>query len=457
MQVSRRRFLKTAAAVSIGFSGLHRHVAWADTAKAKGGFGALVPDPQGILDLPKGFSYRVLSRTGDEMDDGLLLPGAPDAMATFAGPEGRTLLVRNHELTAGARAAGAFGENNQRLSQVPKEDFYDWGRGQAPSLGGTSTVVIAPDSSIEKQYLSLVGTIRNCAGGSTPWGSWITCEETIQLADDSHEKNHGYNFEVPARTDIGRAAPVPLKSMGRFNHEAVAVDPQSGIVYQTEDTGDSLIYRYIPNQPGKLAGDGRLQALAVLDKKGLDTHNWGKLSVVPGEPMAVYWIDIENPESPQNDLRHQGFAKGAARFARGEGMWYGRDAIYFACTSGGSAKKGQIWRYVPSTLEGTADEGLNPGQLELFVEPNDGNIVDNADNLTVSPWGDLILCEDGPDDQFLVGVTPEGALYKLGHNAYNKSEFAGATFSPNGQILYVNIQHPGLTLAISGPWQRSGT
>ncbi len=455
MQVSRRRFLKAAAAVSVGFSALQRHIAWADSADARGGFGALLPDPQGILDLPKGFSYRVLSRTGDEMDDGLLLPGAPDAMAAFAGPKGRTLLVCNHELTAGSTTTGAFGDNNQRLNKLPKEDFYDWGRGQTPSLGGTSTVVIAPDGRVEKQYLSLIGTVRNCAGGSTPWGSWITCEETMQLADDNHEKNHGYNFDVPVRVDISRAAPVPLKDMGRFNHEAIAVDPPSGIVYQTEDRGDGLIYRYIPDKLGELAAGGRLQALAVLDKKGIDTRNWKKTIVAPGKTMGVYWIDIENPESPQDDLRQQGFAKGAALFARGEGMWYGRDAIYFACTNGGSAKKGQIWRYFPSALEGTADEGLNLGQLELFIEPNDGNLVDNADNLTVSPWGDLILCEDGADDQFLVGVTPEGALYKFGHNVYNHSEFAGAVFSPNGQILYVNIQHPGIMLAISGPWQES--
>lgn len=454
MQISRRRFLRAAAAVSVGFSGLQRHIAWADAAGVESGYGSLRPDPQGILDLPKGFSYRVISRTGDPMADGLLLPGAPDAMATFAGANGRTLLVRNHELTAGAKAAGAFGENNQLMNKLPKKDFYDWGHGKDPSLGGTTTVVIGADGSVEKQFMSLAGTIRNCAGGPTPWGSWVTCEETMQLADELHEKNHGYNFEVPARAKVGRADPVPLRDMGRFNHEAIAVDPQSGIVYETEDRGDGLIYRFIPNKKGKLAEGGRLQALVVIDAPGLDTRNWEETLVRPGEPMAVRWIDMENVRSPKDDLRLRGFAKGAALFARGEGMWYGQEAIYFACTSGGSAHKGQIWRYMPSPHEGAAGEKKVPGHLELFVEPNDGAIVDNADNLTVAPWGDLVVCEDGPEDQYLVGVTPAGQLYHLAYNAYNESEFAGAVFSPNGETLYVNIQNPGLTLAIQGPWQR---
>ena len=243
--------------------------------------------------------------------------------------------------------------------------------------------------------------------------------------------------------------------MGRFNHEAVAVDPVSGIVYQTEDTGDSLIYRYLPTEPGKLAHGGRLQALAIIDVPGLDTRNWedeAGQQVRPGDRLHTYWIDITNVESPENDLRYQGFDKGAARFARGEGMWYGNDAIYFACTSGGADKKGQVWRYMPSSKEGTAEEGTDPGQLELFIEPNDRDLVENCDNLTVAPWGDVILCEDGPEEQFLIGVAPDGALYRLGRNAFNTSEFAGAVFSPDGSDMYVNIQNPGITLAVRGPW-----
>jgi secreted PhoX family phosphatase len=275
----------------------------------------------------------------------------------------------------------------------------------------------------------------------------VTCEETLQRADRFHEKDHGYNFEVPASAQIQRAKPLPLKQMGRFNHEAVAVDPATGIVYQTEDTDDSLIYRYLPKQAGMLASGGQLQALVVIDRPSLDTRNWKEeqgLQVRVGDRLATRWIDIDNVESPKDDLRYQGFAKGAARFARGEGMWYGNDAIYFACTSGGAAKKGQVWRYEP-----------NPGTLELFIEPDNAEIVENCDNLTVAPWGDVLLCEDGLEDQYVVGVTPAGELYKLGHNAFNTSEFAGAVFSPDGGELYVNIQNPGITLAIRGPWNRT--
>ena len=99
-------------------------------------------------------------------------------------------------------------------------------------------------------------------------------------------------------------------------------------------------------------------------------------------------------------------------------------------------------------------EAQTPGTLELFVEPNDGDIIDKADNLTVSPFGDLIVCEDGGGGNNLVGVTPAGAIYRFAHNAMSDSEFAGATFSPDGQVLFVNIQHPGHTLAIYGPWDQ---
>ena len=253
--------------------------------------------------------------------------------------------------------------------------------------------------------------------------------------------------------------------MGRFNHEAVAVDPKSGIVYQTEDRHDSLIYRFIPDVPGKLARGGRLQAMAIRDMKSADTRNWKGWAdkvfpwtydaIAVGEKMEVVWVDIQNVESPKDDLRLQGFDKGAARFARGEGMWHSNDSIYFVCTNGGYRKKGQVWRYIPSPFEGTPAEDKQPGTLELFIEPNNSDLLENGDNITVAPWGDLILCEDGPGTQFIVGVTPQGKLYRFAKNSRNRSEFAGATFSPNGSTLFVNIQGAGMTLAITGPWNKS--
>jgi secreted PhoX family phosphatase len=185
----------------------------------------------------------------------------------------------------------------------------------------------------------------------------------------------------------------------------------------------------------------------------VSTHATGRKTTIPlGQKFEVEWLDIGEVESPKDDLRYRGFESGAARFARGEGMWAGSDGIYFACTNGGEAKKGQIWRYVPSREEGHSDEKRRPARLELFAEPNNGNIVDNADNITVAPWGDLVICEDGGGEQFLVGVTPQGKFYKLARNG-NDSELAGATFSPDGSTLFFNAQKTGVTFAVTGPWR----
>jgi len=464
MNQSRRGFLQTAGLVTVGFGGLR--LASADPTAVSAmiatgglGHGPLIPDPKGVLDLPAGFAYAIIARQGATMSDGFIVPSRPDGMAAFPGRNGTTVVVCNHELNPAHSADGPFGKDFSLLGKLASESIYDMGGGR-PAGGGTTSIVYDTRSGkVLEHRLSLAGTLRNCAGGPTPWNSWITCEEIVLDEGDDVggmkiQKAHGYNFEVPAWLGRGLAAPVPLKAMGRFNHEAVAVDPHSGIVYQTEDVGDGLIYRFLPDQPGALAKGGRLQALAVKGQKSLDTRNWESATVAVGEAMEVEWIEMDNVEAPEDDLRLRGFAAGAARFARGEGMWYGRDAVYFACTNGGARKKGQVWRYIPSSDEGLSGESSNPGKLELFVEPNDGKIVDNADNLTIAPWGDVLVVEDGAGpDQFLLGITPAGKVYRLGRNAISDSEMAGPCFSPDGSTLFVNIQGDGLTLAITGPWQ----
>ena len=122
-------------------------------------------------------------------------------------------------------------------------------------------------------------------------------------------------------------------------------------------------------------------------------------------------------------------------------MWYADGEIYFACTSGGPARFGQIWKYTPET-----------STLELFVEAQQDGLINNADNLTVAPWGDLVVCEDSGGVDHLIGVTPDGVMYRLARNALSNSEFAGAVFSPDGSTLFVNLQQDGLTVAITGPW-----
>ncbi len=396
------------------------------------------------MDLPEKFSYKIVSRMGDLMDDGFYVPGAADGMAAFAGPAGETIVIRNHEVNPDADPGmGPFGAGNMLLNRIDSDLLYDAGTEGSPALGGTTTFVYdTATQQLAYQYLSLAGTLRNCAGGPTPWNTWITCEEITTIAGDGFAKDHGYVFQVPASVTPQIARPTPIRAMGRFNHEAVAVDPATNIIYQTEDMHDSLIYRFIPQDPANLEAGGPLQALQVTGRSGLDARNWEAQTVTVGSQMEVSWIDLDDIEAPLDDLRIRGFDQGAARFARGEGMWYGNNAVYFACTNGGSARRGQIWRLVPSE-----------NRLELFIEPNDPGLIENADNLTVAPWGDLIVCEDGSNEQFLVGVTPEGEIYKFARNAVSDSELAGATFSPDGTTLFVNIQWDGLTLAITGPWR----
>jgi hypothetical protein len=244
--------------------------------------------------------------------------------------------------------------------------------------------------------------------------------------------------------------------MGRFRHEAVAVDPQTGIVYQTEDVEDGLLYRFIPDTPGNLRLGGRLEALCLRDHLGACLQNWSDdrgPRVAVGQKYATKWAAIENVASPEDDLRYQGHTeKGAAQFARAEGIWCDRGMLYWACTNGGEKQFGQIWRYRPSAAEGRTAEAQSPGELELLFEPNHNRILQNADNLIVAPWGDLIVCEDSEERDHLIGITPEGGFYRLARNALNHSELTGSTFSADGTTLFVNIQDPGMTLAITGNW-----
>lgn len=461
MNASRRSFLRQSTAVTAGFLGLDRFLS-----AAEGGIeprGALVPDPHKILDLPEGFSYRVLSRAGDKMSDGFLTPGQPDGMAAFPGPDGSVVLVRNHELNqVGSSGFGPFKDNSKLPADFDPSLCYNPGDGKKvkPHVGGTSNLVFDPASGgLKADFLSLLGTDRNCAGGPTPWGSWITCEEPSDTISED-QLIHGYCFEVPATVTPGLTKPVPLKAMGRFRHEAVAVHPASGAVYLTEDRGDGMIYRFLPDQPGNLAAGGRLQALKVRDRGSVDTRNWPGSEEFPRrERLAVEWMDLEDVEAPHDDLRQRGVTAGAALFSRGEGMWYGsagqvgEETIYWCCTDGGKNQKGQVFRYFPSPLEGQPGEKDQPGHFDLYLEPNDTDLLRNGDNLTVAPWGDLVICEDTSGINQLRGVTTDGRIYTIGRNRLSETEFAGACFSPDGAWLFVNIMSPGTTLAITGPWR----
>ncbi len=464
MENTRRNFIRNSGLVGLGFLGLNQLAANASVrgfleSYSVGRYGSLSYKQGDVLSLPKGFVSRVISRKGDVMADGLLSPGAYDGMGAFRRKRNTTVLIRNHELSPGAMALGAFGTNNELLHKIDKARIYDFGQGEAICYGGTTTMVYNErKQKVELEYLSLIGTVRNCAGGITPWNSWITCEESSLVRGGGNgllEKDHGYNFEVFTSDKIGLSEPIPIKAMGRFVHEAVAVHPAAGIVYQTEDMGDSLFYRYVPNEKGKLLKGGKLQCLGVDEWKSADTRNWASLSTDKfpvKKSFNVHWIDLDNVEAPEDDLRLRGFKAGAARFSRGEGIWYGKNELYFACTDGGTNRTGQIFKYTPSKYEGQDNEKDSPAQLELFIEPNNVDIFQNCDNLTIAPWGDVIICEDKADPR-IIGINREGQAYEIARNiAYRQSEFAGPVFSPSGKTLFVNIQSPGLTLAITGPW-----
>ncbi|MEM1133986.1 MAG: alkaline phosphatase PhoX [Pseudomonadota bacterium] len=438
-QTNRRAFLSTtgsafAALVTSGCmarSGSFVSASAASSVTAPA-YAPLRPDPAGLLDLANGYSYKVISTLGEAMADGMTVPDRADGMGCFALADGKWALVRNHELQAHNDAGGTLPIG------------YDSKSDGSILPGGTTTLIVDPATlTVEQEYRSLAGTIRNCAGGITPWGSWLSCEENVTRAGDGVGQDHGWVFEVPAAAKT-MAKPVPLKAMGRFNHEAAAVDPATGIVYLTEDRDDGLLYRFLPSVLGDLKQGGKLQALAIGDVA--DTRNWGRQGLAVGNPQSVRWIDLDNVESPEDDLRKRGALKGATLFARGEGIHMGRGELYFCCTSGGAAKLGQIFRLTPS--RGDADS------LELFFESTSPDQFNYGDNLTVGPNGHLIVCEDQYTDvvdNHLRAITPDGTAYALGRLKL-QTELAGACFSPDGKVLFVNAYSPTKTFAITGPW-----
>jgi secreted PhoX family phosphatase len=453
--LNRRRFIQSIAAAAAAPTMTQ------SCAATELSLGGLRPDAGKILDLPDGFRYRVVSRAGDAMSDGLRVPGAHDGMAAFAGENGRVILITNHEMNTHWFDGSAFGDGYGELPEATRSLLYDRGGDRTPALGGTTTTIYNPmTGEAEKQFLSLAGTEINCAGGPTPWGSWLSCEECFEMPGSRFEyghvikrdQQHGYVFEVAASA----SSPVearPIKTMGRFEHEACAVHEATSIVYMTEDRYHSLFYRYIPVTPGKLLEGGRLQALAIEGHASVMTHNW---SAVPqtslNTPMKTRWIDLDDVDPVENNLRLRGAARGAATFARGEGLAEAGDRFAFTCTIGGPARLGQVFTYTPSPFEGTPAERREPGLLTLIAEADENSLLQNCDNLTMAPWGDLIVCEDTLNHCGLVGIRPDGSQYVIADNPYSDSEVAGVCFSPDGETLFVNIQYPGMTLAITGPF-----
>lgn len=432
-----------------------------------------------MLSLPDGFKYTAISIRGNTMSDGNIVPGDHDGMACFQGRRGEMILVRNHELSADEDENGNL---NGCLAANGKQ--YDRFTGPAAGLGGGGTTTLRVDRKgrLLEDYVSIGGTIRNCAGGPTHWNSWITCEENTSVPGDSDVATvkHGYNFEVPAM--LGEAVdPIPLVAMGRMNHEAVSVD-RNGNIYETEDRGDSCYYRFDPksNRPSKfgdLQKGGRLYAMVikknqrsnctgaplpttitergdeVVDTRGLARGASASFLPFLGQPLKVEWVRLDDVDPEEDTLRYEAQAKGGSLFWRGEGAWYNADERkhYWVNSGAGDAGEGQVMCYDPKTETVT-----------LVVESTNENLLDGPDNITVGPDGLLYLCEDGSGGtlgapnfgQRVIGVDQDGGLFNFAFNLLDDNEFAGACFSPDGKYMFVNSQGVGVTYAIWRPGKK---
>jgi secreted PhoX family phosphatase len=457
--ISRRNLLRSSAAGGLGiaFAGSIEAIAGsgaAQAARASVGYGDLVPDPAKLLALPPGFSYKIVAQAGvTRLESGEPTPSDADGTGFFRSQNG-SVLVNNHEIDG----SEPFG--------VPALPGLTYDPG---ARGGTTNIEVDTAGNRVREYVSVAGTHNNCAGGITPWSTWLTCEETEQRAGGVFQKDHGYVFEVDAFDRDANKNPVPLKFLGRFAHEAVAVDPRTSAIYETEDAGgpNGLYFRWTP-PAGFQGGKGALRALAL--SLGGDTA--GKLQAMncyrgsrhiadlaeatqPGVRYNVTWVDVPDRDARAVSVRKQFTDDQVTRSHKLEGAWWSDGGAYFVASyarhDDGSVNEhdGQVWFYDPESETITLKTifGVNP-------DPDQDTNYDGPDNITVSPYGGVILAEDGEGLSHLVGVTDQGKAYPIGRNELNKSEFTGPTFSEDGKILYANIQTPGYVFAITGPWGR---
>ncbi|MER7518812.1 alkaline phosphatase PhoX [Streptomyces sp. NPDC126499] len=417
------------------------------------GYGPLVADPDGILALPEGFAYRVVTHSGvTRLESGEFTPEKHDGTATFEGPRGTTYLVNNHELK-GPRAKWKH--------PVPLAEglVYD------PAASGGCTVVEVHRDGTVAEWVGIAGTSTNCAGGRTPWGTWLTCEENSDRAGvNGMTKDHGYVFEVDPYDRRANRDPKPLKFFGRYDHEAVVIDPRRGHAYLTEDASgpNGLFFRWVPPQGfthgrGRLAtladDAGRLQAPKCYDAAGRFVDDLSRAPKV-GTVYGVDWVDVPDRDARTTAVRSQFGPGEVTRGRKLEGMWWADGGAYIVSSyaraeSPGAPHDGQVWFYDPRrrTLTLKVLLGVN-------AAPDQDGAYDGPDNITVSPYGGLVIAEDGEGVQHLFGATESGRTYPIARNDLNDSEFAGVVFSPDGDTLYACIQNPGIMLAITGPWRR---
>jgi len=387
--LSRRAFLRASGALGLGFLAdpLAASRARADNGCAAG-FGPLQQADANGLRLPAGFTSRVVAITGQPVGaTSHVWHADPDGGATFATDSGGWIYVSNSEVGGGAGGAGA--------------------------------IEFGPGGAILNAYPILSGTSRNCAGGPTPWGTWLSCEEV----------SAGRVFEcdpfAPGSQGIARPA------LGTFNHEAAAVDPDAQHVYLTEDQPDGLLYRFTPSSYPMLAA-GTLEAAEILDPGGQG-------AIQPGQvrPLAWHAVPNPNPGAGQPATRYQ--APAATPFNGGEGCWY-RDGVIAFSTKGDN----RVWRL--DLANGTIDI-----LYDFATAPNP--VLTSVDNVYISPCGDVYVAED-PGNLEIVALAPSGLAEPIARlTGVVNTEITGPALSPDGTRLYFSSQrNPGKTYEVSGPF-----
>jgi len=442
-----------------------------------------------LIQLPAGFSYKSFAWRGDIMSDGLPTPSAHDGMGIVRvrriGRSTEIVLVCNHEQSTSSNPANIIGAGRANVAK------WDTGiTGTSYQIGGNTNLVWR-DGNWVGSYASFGGLNRPCAGGATTWGSWLSNEEIRSNNVSSEGKKHGYIFEVPADPSMTAANPNPIIAMGRMSHEASAVDPATGFWYLTEDQGNAnTLYRF---RPSNLAGGlnslhagGTMQGLAV---KGLPNADLRNPTLC--QEYACEWVDIADPDldgvssalpvpgvgnvSASGPYR-QAFANGAAFFGANEGCWVANGVVWFTDkqVTTNPARAGRIWALDLATMT-----------LKAVFVSNSLQVGNSPDNVCISPRGGVLFCEDGGTggpgnvpaitSQHLKVLHPSGNSYIFARHNFNftaaqlaavgkpqaglagdrrNTEWAGAVFSPDGRVLFVNLYTPGIALAITGPWER---